>query len=96
MQAFDAELTQRIIFGENTIEKLGEVAKALGGTQVFIVSDPGIQKAGILARACAALNSEKITYHVFADVAHNPTTQPVAAAVSVARANSPVATISVL
>jgi len=93
MQAFDAELTQRIIFGENTIEKLGEVAKALGGTQVFIVSDPGIQKAGILARACAALKSEKITYHVFADVAPNPTTQHVEAAVAVARANSPIALI---
>lgn len=90
MQAFDAELTQRIIFGENTIEKLGEVAKSLGRNRIFVVTDSGIQKAGILARACAALKSEKITAHVFADVSPNPTTQDVEAAVAVAKANAPI------
>lgn len=29
MQAFDAELTQRVIFGKNSIEKLGELTRAL-------------------------------------------------------------------
>ena len=27
MQAFDFELTQRVIFGENSIEKLGELTR---------------------------------------------------------------------
>lgn len=90
MQAFNSKLTQRVIFGENTIEKLGAVVKTLGGNRVFIVTDPGIQKVDILARACAALKSERITAHIFADVAPNPTTQHVEAAVAVAKANTPI------
>ena len=27
MQVFDAELTQRVIFGDNSIEKLGELTR---------------------------------------------------------------------
>ena len=90
MQTFDAELTQRVIFGENSIEKLGELTRTLGGSRVFIATDRGIEKAGILARAVSALQSERIATYVFADVSPNPTTEDVENAVAVARANAPI------
>jgi alcohol dehydrogenase len=90
MQAFDAELTQRVIFGENSIEKLGELTRALGGSRVFIVTDRGIEKAGILARAVSALQNERIAVYVFANVSPNPTTEDVEAAVTVAKVDAPI------
>ena len=90
MQAFDSELTQRVIFGENSIEKLGELTRNLGGNRVFIATDRGIEKAGILARAISALQNERIAAYVFADVSPNPTTEDVENAVTVAKANAPI------
>ena len=90
MQTFDSELTQRVIFGENGIEKLGELTRDLGGNSVFIATDRGIEKAGILERAVSALQSQGITVHVFADVSPNPTTEDVENAVAVAKTNAPI------
>ena len=81
MNSFDTVLTQRVIFGNNAIEKLGEYVSALGGSHVLIVTDPGIEEVGILNRAHAALDSEKIPCYVFSDVDSNPTTKHVDAAV---------------
>ena len=90
MQNFETELTQRVIFGENAIEHLGEAVQALGGGGVFIVTDPGVQEAGIVARGLAALQREGLACHIFADVAPNPTTRHVEAAVAFAKANAPI------
>lgn len=90
MDAFDSDLAQRVIFGENSIEKLAESTRTLGGSRVLIVTDPGIQQAGILNRAYSALNSEKIPCYVFANVDQNPTTKHVEAAVNFAKANAPI------
>jgi alcohol dehydrogenase len=90
MISFDSDLAQRVIFGENSIEKLAEATIALGGSRVLIVTDPGIQEAGILKRAYSALNSEKIPCYVFTGVDPNPTTKHVEAAVQFAKANSPI------
>ncbi len=88
MNSFDTVLTQRVIFGNNVIEKLGEYVCALGGSCVLIVTDPGIEEAGILNRAHAALDSEKITCYVFRDVDSNPTTKHVDAAVHYAKTHA--------
>ena len=90
MVSFDSNLAQRIIFGENSIDKLAESVIALGGSRVLIVTDPGIQEAGILKRAYSALNSEKIPCYVFTGVAPNPTTKHVEAAVQFAKTNAPI------
>ena len=90
MQNFESALTQRIIFGENAIEHLGEAVQALGGGGVFIVTDPGVQEAGIVARGLAALQREGLACHIFADVSPNPTTRHVEAAVAFAKANAPI------
>ena len=90
MHTFDCELKQQIIYGDNTIERLGELTRARGGSRVLVVTDAGIQKAGILARALSALQSESIAASVFADVTPNPTTQDVNAAVEIAKTNAPI------
>lgn len=90
MVFFDSNLTQRVIFGQNTIEKLAESTIALGGSRVLIVTDPGIVEAGILKRAYGSLNNEKITCYVFNEVDSNPTTKHVESAVQYAKANAPI------
>lgn len=90
MEAFDSDLAQRVIFGENSIEKLAESTRTLGGGQALIVTDPGIQEAGILDRAYSTLKSEKIPCCVFANVDPNPTTKHVEAVVHFAKSNSPI------
>lgn len=90
MEAFDSDLAQRVIFGENSIEKLAESTRTLGGSRVLIVTDPGIQEVGILNRAYSALNSEKMPCYVFTNVDPNPTTKHVESAVNFAKANAPI------
>lgn len=90
MEAFDSDLAQRVIFGENSIDKLAEATITLGGSRILIVSDPGIEEAGILNRVYSALNSEKIPCYVFTDVEPNPTTKHVDATVNFAKANAPI------
>lgn len=90
MEVFDSEFTQRVLFGENSIDKLAEATITLGGSRILIVSDPGIEEAGILNRAYTSLNSEKIPCYVFTNVEENPTTKHVDAAVQYAKANAPI------
>ena len=90
METFDCELKQQVIFGDNTIERLGELTRSLGGSRVLVTTDRGIEKAGILARAVSALQSERIAVYVFVDVTPNPTTEDVDAAVAVAKTNAPI------
>ena len=90
METFDCELKQQIIYGDNTIERLGELTRSLGGSRVLVTTDPGIEKAGILARAVSALQSERIAAYVYADGTSNPTTEDVDAAVAVAKTNAPI------
>lgn len=90
METFDCELKQQVIYGDNTIERLGELTRSLGGSRVLVTTDPGIEKAGILARAVSALQSERIAAYVYADVTPNPTTEAVEAAVTVAKTNAPI------
>lgn len=90
MDTFDCELNQQVIFGNNTIERLGELTRERGGSRALVVTDAGIEKAGILARAVSALQSERIAAYVFADTTPNPTTEDVDAALAVAKTNAPI------
>ena len=90
MVSFDSDLSQRVIFGDNSIEKLAQATITLGGSRVLIISDTGIKEAGILKRACSSLNNEKIHCYVFTDVDPNPTTKHVYEAVQLAQDNKPI------
>lgn len=87
---FDTVLNQRVIFGENCVDKLAEYTTAIGGSRVLIVTDPGIQESGILNRAYSALNNKKIPCYIFTEVDENPTTRHVNAAVEFAESILPI------
>ena len=77
MQPFDFQPSTRVVFGENTLDQLGSVAKELAGDRVLIVTDPGIVKVGIVERAIQSLKKKSLDAFVFDGVAENPTTRHV-------------------
>jgi alcohol dehydrogenase len=79
MQPFDYQPRTRVIFGPGSMGRLGEVARALGGRRVLVVSDPGIVAAGYGARAMELLQARAagIEAFLFDGVEENPTTRHV-------------------
>lgn len=82
---FDYQPRTRIIYGNGTLTKVGELAKELGGNRVLVVTDAGILKAGHIDRALDSLNAAGLTSKVYSDVQENPTTADVDRCVAVAR-----------
>jgi alcohol dehydrogenase len=64
----------RVAFGAGTSNHLGEMAAALGGQRVLLVTDAGIVAAGHVERAVRALYQAKVMVRVFDSVEENPTT----------------------
>ena len=85
MTPFDFQPRTRVVFGAGSLERLGELAKSLGGRRVLLVSDPGIAAAGYTNRALQLLMRQEIEAHLFSDVEENPTTAHVDAGLLVAR-----------
>ena len=85
MLSFDFQPTTRVVFGENTLSKLGSLAKELGAHDVLVVTDPGVAEAGIAEKAIDFLKQESMSAAVFAEVEENPTTKHVANGVQFAR-----------
>ncbi len=74
-----------VVFGEGTLERLGELARETGSRRALLVTDPGLERAGHAERAIAALAAEGIETAVFDGVRENPTTLHVEAGVAAAR-----------
>jgi 4-hydroxybutyrate dehydrogenase len=66
-----------IVFGAGALVTLPDHVRRAGGTRVLIVADPGVTRAGIVARVTASLDSEKIGHSVFDAVDPNPVEQNV-------------------
>ena len=73
MQSFDFQSSTRVVFGENTLDQLGDLTKGLGGERVLVITDPGIVRAGILEKALDALKRAHLDAFVFDGVEENPT-----------------------
>ena len=84
----DYFLPQAIQFGLGAIANLGSHAQRMNAKRALIVTDSGIIKAGILAKATSSLDSAKIDYVVFDGVQPNPTDENVSAGLSVYRDSS--------
>jgi alcohol dehydrogenase len=95
MQNFDFNFQTHTIFGENTIDQLGELAGEFG-RRALLVTDPGIAKAGHAERAVAALEMAAIEAFVFQDVVENPTTRHVEAGVRFTKDHTPIDVIIAL
>ncbi|RLI46741.1 hypothetical protein DRO69_02370 [Candidatus Bathyarchaeota archaeon] len=67
--------TQKLIFGKGSIRKLAEEVKEIIGkkARIFLVTDKGIEKAGLLDKAKTSLNNEEFEVTVFDDITGEPT-----------------------
>jgi alcohol dehydrogenase len=68
---FDHQPRTRLIFGNGTLARVGELARELG-SRVLVVSDPGIVKAGYVERAAGFLREAGLAVEVFGNVRENP------------------------
>ena len=82
---FDHQPRTRLVFGNGTLSRVGELVREYGGTRVLVVSDPGIVKAGYTERASGFLKEAGIAVEIFGEVRENPSTEDVDACVKVAR-----------
>ena len=80
----DYQLRTRLIAGERSIERLGELARELNGRRVLIVSDPGVVAAGIYQIGAEQIRDAGLESLGFHDLAENPTTEHVRAGVQMA------------
>lgn len=61
-----------IIFGRGSLRYVGICARQLGAEKVFLVSDPGLEKAGWVERVTDFLDREGLDWFYFSDVDSNP------------------------
>ena len=83
---FDFQPRTRVIFGADSIERVGELARELGGKRVLLVTDKGIVAAGHPARAIGFLEAAGLHVTIDDAVRENPTTVDVDRCVEIARA----------
>ena len=74
VQSFDHQPRTQLVFGANTIERLGELARSLGAKRVLLVTDPGLVAAGHAERVRGILEAAALRVAVFDEVRANPTT----------------------
>jgi alcohol dehydrogenase class IV len=65
-------LSPEIVYGEGAISLSGRHASNFGASKVFIVTDPGVRKAGWTLEIEESLSLSKIQYTVFDKVTPNP------------------------
>ena len=82
---FDTVPRTRLVFGNGTLTRLGELARELGGTRVLLVTDRGIVSAGHADRAREALEKAGLGVVLYDAVRENPTTGDVGRCLGVAR-----------
>ncbi len=85
---FDFQPRTRVIFGTGTVDRVGELARAIG-TNALLVTDPGIAAAGHVERIRRSLDAAGVSVTIFDTVRENPTTREVDQCLEVARAARP-------
>ncbi len=83
--SFDFQPRTRLVFGVNSVERVGELARSLGARKVLLVTDPGIIAAGHVARVHRCLKAAGLKVTVFDKARENPTTGCVESCTTVAR-----------
>ena len=88
LAAFDFQPPGRVVFGPGGLNRLGELARTLGGTRVLLVTDPGLEHAGHPQRAERVMAEAGLAVFTFDGVKENPTEREVAAGTDFARAHA--------
>lgn len=84
MSQFTFETTPKIICEQGASKRLGEIARDLGMSRVFLVTDIGLMKAGLIDGALTSLSEAGVKVTVFSDVLADPPEVSVQAAVQAA------------
>ncbi|MFL5645507.1 MAG: iron-containing alcohol dehydrogenase family protein [Chloroflexota bacterium] len=71
-RSFEMVLRNRVRFGVGSIEALADVIREIGGTRVFVVTDPGVRRAGVVDPILGRLAGAGIPTRLFAEVEPNP------------------------
>jgi len=75
----------QVHFGFGAARRAGQEAKAEGATNIFVLADPGVVAAGLLAPVTESLAAAGLAYVVYTQVVPNPDTGSVDAAVAAFR-----------
>ncbi len=86
MTQFTFETAPKIICEQGGANRLGEIAKSLGVSKLFLVTDAGLIKTGLIAGALASLDAAGIATTVFSEVLADPPELSVQTAVDAALA----------
>ena len=70
--ALDIPLRDRILYGRGRIAELPHLVRELGARHAFVVTDPGVVRAGVTDIVRDVLEAAGITTHVHAEVEPNP------------------------
>lgn len=69
--------TQKIVFGPGAIQQLNEVLQDFKAKRIFVITDPGIKKAGILDSVLSVLEKGDFQVEVFAEAQAEPSIEMV-------------------
>ncbi len=86
MSQFAFETSPKIICEQGGADRLGEIARSLGISRLFLVTDAGLIKARLIDGALVSLAAADVQVTVFSDVLADPPELSVQAAVDSARA----------
>jgi alcohol dehydrogenase class IV len=84
-RSFTYDLPTEIAFGMNIVNDLPQWVSKLKGSRVFVISDPGVEQAGILGKVLEPLANSDITVQTFTDVDREPDVKTIAAASEIAK-----------
>jgi alcohol dehydrogenase len=73
--SLDIPIHDRILYGRGRISELPRLVRAAGGRRAFVVTDPGLAKAGVAEQVRAILAGAGLAVHVYAEVEPNPGTE---------------------
>lgn len=85
---FDFQPLGRVVCEAGGLNRIGELARSLGGTRALLVTDPGLEHAGHPQRADLVLREAGLAVFTFDEVKENPTEREVAAGVVFARTHA--------
>lgn len=83
MQKLKHTLPPRIVIGDGVAKQVGKEAKILGATKVLLVSDKGVEAAGLVKPIREYLEGAGLGVEIFLDVQPNPLASQVRAAAKV-------------
>jgi alcohol dehydrogenase len=83
------ETVQRVVFGTGAVESLPDEIKRVNGSRILVVTDPGIQSAGVLDQVTGALERAKIAFGTYAGVEADPRVEVALASADAAKAFGP-------